>query len=64
MNKSEELIKEIENEIYTVHKGWLEDSRNNNKLEISKFKEALSKHISKFLYKKTKREPLIMVVII
>ncbi len=64
MNKSEELLKEIENEIYSVHNGWLEDSRKNNKLEINKFKEALSKHISKFLYKKTKREPLIMIVII
>ena len=64
MNKSEELLKEIENEIYSVHKVWLEQSSNNKKLEISKFKEALTKHISKFLYKKTKREPLIMVVII
>lgn len=64
MNKSQQLLEELEKQVISIHEQWLEDSRRTNKYEIKLLKETLSKHISKFLYKQTKREPLIMVVII
>jgi ribonuclease J len=63
MNRSEQLLKELERQITQIHKKWLDDSRETRKYEISLLRDSMSKHISKFLYKQTKREPLIMVVI-
>ncbi len=63
MNRSEQLLKELENEIKRIHNDWLITSREMRKFEINKLRESLSKNTSKFLFKKTKREPLIMFVI-
>lgn len=64
MNKSKELLKELDQYIRQVHKIWVSESKGKGELSTKTFKELLSTRISKFLYAKTKREPLIQIVLI
>lgn len=64
MNKSKELLKELENHIYQIHKQWLEKSKAQNKYELKELRETLNSQIAKFLFQKTKREPVIQVVLL
>ena len=64
MNKSEILLKELEKLVIDIHQNWVDSSRQQNKYEYKQLKEKIAGTVSKFLYKKTKRDPLISVVIV
>jgi ribonuclease J len=64
MKRSQELLKEIQNMIFDIHRNWLNKSQQNKKYEISELKETIERDLSKYIYKKTEREPIILVVTI
>lgn len=64
MKASQDLLKEIQTMIYDIHRDWIKDSQRKKKYEIKDFKENVEKSLSKYIYKKTEREPIIQVVII
>jgi len=64
MKGSQELLKEIENLIYDIHHDWEKQSQNSKGITIENFKDAIEKELSKLIYKKTEREPIILTVII
>lgn len=59
MKKSQEMLKEIQNIIYDVHREWV---RRDKKFEYENLKEGMEKEIGKYIYKKTEREPIILIV--
>jgi ribonuclease J len=59
MKKSQEMLKEIQNIIYDVHREWLSKD---SKHEYENLKERMEKEIGKYIYKKTEREPIILIV--
>ncbi|MFA5622625.1 MAG: ribonuclease J [Candidatus Dojkabacteria bacterium] len=64
MKASQDLLKEIQTMIYDIHRDWIKDSQRKKKYEIKTFKANIEKSLSKYIYKKTEREPIIQVVII
>ena len=61
---SQSLLKEITNTIFDEHRMWLSNEQNMAKPDYDKFKESLEKSLAKLIYKKTEREPIIMVSLI
>jgi len=61
---SQELLKEITNTIFDTHKIWLDTQKKAKKADWDKLREDLEKNLSKLIYKKTEREPIIMIAII
>lgn len=64
MNKSKELLSDLEKHINSVHKKWLEQSKSKKKFEMKELRETLNSEIAKFLFDRTKREPVIQVVLL
>lgn len=64
MKTSKEMLSEIETIINDIHRNWIQSSRENRKYEIKNLKEDIEKTLSKYLYKKTEREPIILAVVI
>ncbi len=64
MKGSQELLKEIENLIYDIHHDWVNQSKQSKIFRIEVFKETVEKELSKLIYKKTEREPIILTVVI
>ncbi|MDX9738758.1 MAG: ribonuclease J [Candidatus Dojkabacteria bacterium] len=64
MKASQDLLKEIQTMIYDIHRDWIKDSQRRKKYEIKEFKGNVEKSLSKYIYKKTEREPIIQVVVI
>lgn len=64
MKRSQELLKEMQSMIYDVHRDWINQSQKKNKFEMNVLKERIEKDLSKYIYKKTEREPIILVVTI
>jgi len=64
MKGSQELLKEIENLIFDIHHDWERQSQNSKTFKVEDFKDAIEKELSKLIYKKTEREPIILTVII
>lgn len=64
MKASQDLLKEVQTIIYDIHRDWIKESQRRKKYEIKDFKENVEKSLSKYIYKKTEREPIIQVVII
>jgi len=64
MKASQDLLKEIQTIIYDIHRDWIRDSQKSKKYEIKDFKTSIEKALSKYIYKKTEREPIILVVTI
>ena len=64
MKGSQELLKEIENLIYDIHRNWINQSQAGKLYRIEVFKESIEKELSKLIYKKTEREPIILAVVI
>lgn len=64
MKGSQELLKEIENLIFDIHHDWERQAQDNKNINIDNFKDAIEKELSKLIYKKTEREPIILTVII
>jgi ribonuclease J len=61
---SQPLLKEIENLIKDIHRKWQKDSEKKKKYEEKELIKAIEKDLGKFLFKKTEREPIILVAII
>jgi ribonuclease J len=64
MKSSQELLREIENITYDTHREWLNTSAKNKKYEITLLQKTLESRLSKYIFKKTEREPIILVVTI
>lgn len=64
MKASQELLKEIQDMIYDIHRDWIKSSQRSKKFEIKELKENIERSLGKYIYKKTEREPIILVVTI
>lgn len=64
MKKSQELLKEIQTIIYDVHREWENSSSRTKKFVYDDLKSTMEKAIGKYIYKKTEREPIILIVIV
>ena len=64
MKKSKDILREIENIIFDIHRSWVNDSYKSNRFVEDDLKERIEKELSKFIFKKTEREPIILVAII
>lgn len=64
VNKSKNLLNDLEKHIYKIHKTWHETSKSKKKYELKELRENLNSGIAKFLFQKTKREPVIQVVLL
>ncbi len=64
MKKSQELLKEIQTIIYDVHREWENNSSRSKKFVYDELKSTMEKAIGKYIYKKTEREPIILIVIV
>jgi len=61
---SQDLLKEITNTIFDTHREWLQQFGKEKKVKYDKLQEMLEKSLSKVIYKKTEREPIILIAII
>ena len=61
---SRELLSEIENLIFDIHRDWLNLSNRNKKFEEKILQQNIEKSLSKVIYKKTEREPIVLTAII
>jgi len=64
MKRSQGLLKEIENLTYDTHREWVNKSLKNKKYVTLELQKMLETRLSKYIYKKTEREPIILVVTI
>jgi ribonuclease J len=64
MKNSRELLSEIENLIFDIHRDWLNLSNRNKKFEEKILQQNIEKSLSKVIYKKTEREPIVLTAII
>ena len=64
MKASQDILKEIETMIFDIHRSWASKSQQSKKFEIKELKENIEKSLSKFIFKKTEREPIILVVVV
>lgn len=64
MKGSQELLKEIENQIFDIHRNWISQSQHSKQYKVETLRETIEKDLSKLIYKKTEREPIILTVII
>ena len=62
MKGSQKLLSEVENITREEHKRWIKESK--GRFQTRVFQQNLEKRLKKFLYKKTEREPVIMIAII
>ncbi|MCD4756081.1 ribonuclease J [bacterium] len=64
MKRSQELLKEIENLTYDTHREWVTKSQKKKQYVTLELQKMLEERLSKYIYKKTEREPIILVVTI
>ncbi len=64
LKSSQSLLKEIENLIYDTHREWERNALKDKKFEEKELISAVEKRLSKFIFKKTEREPIILVAVI
>ncbi|HNW23214.1 MAG TPA: ribonuclease J, partial [Candidatus Dojkabacteria bacterium] len=64
MKNSQELLKEIHTILYDVHRSWLQNSESKKSFDYEELKTQLEKSIGKYIYKKTEREPIILIAIV
>lgn len=64
MKRSQNILKEIENLTYDTHREWIVQSERRKKYEVTDLQKMLENRLSKYIFKKTEREPIIMVVTI
>ena len=62
MKASHELLSEVEKIVVEEHKNWLNESKGQFKTRT--LQEKVEKRLKKFLFKKTEREPVIMICVI
>ena len=58
---SQSLLKEIQMCIFDSHRNWLLSSKDIKKLDNKELKTQLEKDLAKLIYKKTEREPIVLV---
>ncbi len=61
---SQSLLNEIQNCIFDTHREWLNSQKNPKKYDEKSLMTQLEKDLGKLIYKKTEREPIILVAII
>lgn len=61
---SRELLKEITNTIFDTHRTWLDSLGKEKSVKYDQLQEMLEKSLGKLIYRKTEREPIIMIAII
>lgn len=61
---SHELLKELENVIFDVHREWSKMSQKQKRFEEKALVKKLERELSRVIYKKTEREPIILVAVI
>lgn len=64
LKSSHKLLKEIENLVFDIHRDWTRFSEKNNRFEEKVLVKKLERELSRVIYKKTEREPIILVAII
>ena len=64
MKKSQTILKEIENLTYDTHREWVNKSQKKKKFVTKELQKMLESRLSKYIFKKTEREPIILVVTI
>ena len=64
MKKSQEMLKEIQTIIFDTHRNWISSSKSKNKYEYDDLKASIEKSVSKYIFKKTEREPIIQIVVV
>lgn len=64
LKSSHKLLKEIENTVFDVHRDWTQFSKKRKRFEEKAFVKKLERELNRLIYKKTEREPIILVAII
>jgi len=64
MKGSRELLQEIENLVMDIHRDWLNRSHREKMFKDEELRERIEKELSKLIYKRTEREPIILTAII
>ena len=64
MKGSHQLLKELENIVNDTHREWQQKSQKGNKFVTKELQKMIENRLSKYIFKKTEREPIILVVTI
>ncbi len=64
MKKSHSLLQELENIVKDTHREWVNQSQKKNRYEIKDLQKMIETRLSGYIFKKTEREPIILVVTI
>jgi mRNA degradation ribonuclease J1/J2 len=64
MKKSHNLLKELENIVNDTHREWVKKSEKGNKYIVKDLQKMIENRLSKYIFKQTEREPIILVVTI
>ena len=64
MKNSKELLSEIENTVFDIHRNWMSASNSKKKFEEKLLQQDINKALGKLIYKKTEREPIVLTAII
>lgn len=64
MKNSRDLLQEIENMVFDIHRDWVRLSQKRNKFEEKILTQNIEKSLGKLIYKKTEREPIVLTSII
>jgi ribonuclease J len=64
MKKSHGLLKELENIVRDTHREWMNKSQKRHKYVIKELRKMIESRLSGYIFKKTEREPIILVVTI
>jgi len=64
MKKSKDLLRELETMVFDIHRAWANNSYKKKRFVEKELKGRIEKELSSFIFKKTEREPIILVAII
>lgn len=64
MKTSQDILKQIENIIGDTHRKWFGSQKDKRKLDDRKLVEDVERQVSRFIKRKTEREPIILPVIV
>jgi ribonuclease J len=64
MKKSHDLLKELENIVRDTHLEWMKTSQQKHKYVVRDLRKMIESRLSRYIFKKTEREPIILVVTI
>jgi ribonuclease J len=64
MKGSHQLLKELENIVNDTHREWQQSSEKKNKFVTKELQKMIETRLTKYIFKKTEREPIILVATI